>query len=826
MKPIRALFWKEYRQQILLVAAIFLLGILLQLSAFMSSWFSNTTPQFWTIGMFATALYAAGASSILFAREHDEKTFGFLRGLPVTGAAVFLGKIAWLLISVAVLAIFMGIESGFWAAISGTSDSGASVFGVMSVAVVEALCWGLFWSVRVQRQLTALLATFFSASFAAYFMAVLWNRNFGGGNQDIIVAYAGGAPFRLILCAVIGTCAVVQGRKWLYRPMTPPIPKTLTPAQTAAATKRLLAPPKYGAMRNLLWLSYRQSRSAFAALGAMFVLLIVSLINIYYLHWVNSIDAQFELFLLLMLGTAVGLIFCCSTFYRDQQYNAASMLANIGVAPSKIWWSRILVFGGAYLIYTIPLLILFGTFAAMVSKSNTVYFQWGGTDSSIYLTMIVTLLFAIFCFGQMISLFVRSIILGIIAAAGLSLAVGLLWTMIVNYMFGPFGIVWAVLPILIACLIASRIRTADWMRGRNSWAGWYKPVSALIVPTLLILFAIPFVRVFSVPIIQFGYYPDPSFLNFGNIDENQKSMNKHYSLAEREPTVEHVKDYILAEQKAIIYPQFSSRYFYFSPRFVSRFANSQYATTETIKEMIRFLEDYAKKRPPFQERLTRQYEIEYRDAFYGTMPNEKGKTVRKPLWYRYGLFWEKYRIMRRLNYEFQIESQWIEEIDRLVNDNEGNFRQIKNKELGNRQRVMNEYREYLQTHRNSVLLSYVWQFDLNVMYHNEVRFRSQMISLALQAYYMEHGELPETLDVLEGSYLEKLPTAPVTGKPFEYVPHPDTESKTATITVYEEHSPKERRGVPYLRIPPLDESQNFYRPHFVESIEHLSFVKK
>jgi hypothetical protein len=844
MRQIKALFWKEYRQQILLVAAIFLLGVLLQLSMFASNRFIGKIQSFWTIGMFVTALYAAGASSILFAREHDEKTFGFLRGLPVTGNTVFLGKIAWLLVSTTALAILMGIESGFWVAISDTSDSGASVFGVMGVAVIEALCWGLFWSVRVQSQLTSLLATFASASFASYLMAMIWNQNFSNGNQEIIAAYAGGAPFRLILAVVIGTCAVVQGRKWLYRQTTPPIPKTLTPTQTAAAAKRLLAPPKRGAMQNLLWLSYRQSRPAFVALGAMALVFIAALISIHFLHWNNNVGSHIDMLLLLTLGTVVGLIFCCSTFYRDQQYNAASMLTNIGVAPSKIWWSRIIVFGGAYLLYAIPvglfvIAFIYATnnvhervFLSLVNSSTLVYM-----DNIVpFIVMVtVTILFAVFCFGQMISLFMRSIITGTVVAAVLFLVGGLFWTPIVAYLFGGVGMMWTVLPILFACLIASRIRTADWMRGRNSWAGWRKPVYVLIVPTLVILAAFPFVRVFSVPVIQLGYYGNSiRWSGYGDhlawsktLDEHQASLMESYRLMDKEQTFESVRNYLLVEQESTIGVRRSDD-INLLDRSVARFVNASHQTPETIKEMIRFLEEYKKTRLTYQERLARQYEIEYRDALYGTMENGEGKTVRKPMLYRYGLFWEKYRIMRRLNYEFQIQSRLADEMDRLINENKGNLRQVFRNDIGHRERRYASYREFAVN--VTYLLQGGWNQDFYSRYHHEILFRQQLISLALQAYYLEHGELPETLDVLKGTYLEEIPTIPVTGEPFEYVPHPDAESKTAARAVYAKNSPNERRGVPYLLAPNLrvlllPGSNDTYRG-FGEIVKHLSFVKE
>jgi len=46
--------------------------------------------------------------------------------------------------------------------------------------------------------------------------------------------------------------------------------------------------------------------------------------------------------------------------------------------------------------------------------------------------------------------------------------------------------------------------------------------------------------------------------------------------------------------------------------------------------------------------------------------------------------------------------------------------------------------------------------------------RGTLVSLALQIYYCDHGEYPDTLDVLVPTYLDELPMDPFTGEPFHY----------------------------------------------------------
>lgn len=52
----------------------------------------------------------------------------------------------------------------------------------------------------------------------------------------------------------------------------------------------------------------------------------------------------------------------------------------------------------------------------------------------------------------------------------------------------------------------------------------------------------------------------------------------------------------------------------------------------------------------------------------------------------------------------------------------------------------------------------------------ETRRRATLICLALVAWRLEHGRLPDKLDRLVGAYFTRLPTDPFTGKSFEYFP--------------------------------------------------------
>lgn len=839
-KAVKAMFWKEYRQQILLLAAIFLLGILFQFSACLSSLFVHNTPAYWSLGMFVTALYAAGAAGVLFAREHDEKTFGFLRSLPLTADTILVGKLTWLLSSTLLLGLLMGFESLFWVAFAGTGDSGPLIFGVAGVAVVEALCWGLFWSVRSRSQLNALLATFLSASIGAYAMSLIWNYTFGGGNQLVIDMYAGGAVLRLPLALAVGAIALLNARKWLYRQMGRPLP-TLTPTQLTRRSKKLLARPRRGEMRWLLWLAFRQSRTAFLYLGLTFALMIGVLAAFY--KNVFPTDALFELTLALLLGLAVGLAFCSSVFFRDQQNNAAAMLTHRGIAAGKIWWSRMLVFGAAYALYCIPLVVIYLTVAFSRGNDLFTFFLCNEGYNSTYilrfwdihvraemwhgLYVAVTLFGAIFCFGQMISLFLRSFLAAIPVVAAMFCGV-FFWVMIVKYLLGYEGLFWAVWPVLIGCLLASRLRAANWQRGRNTWLAWRPPLLAVALPAVLILCLIPFVRVYSVPVVYLGYggevpgdvrfawrSPDVDPLHYYiTIGPTGGRGGEYVKPAQGSPrsndVVENVRNALKRNHACYGDNQSSYRYVfsqidtYFNhatvdldtridapPEFLQHLTALQENMPETSRQLITLLENEPKTRPALRERIARDYYRAYRDL------------EQLPALIRNAVPWEKRRFMRMLNYEFQLKSQLADSVEQLVYHNQGGYNMVANQGQVVRFNLGRQYYDlFFSTyfiHGGRLGAGYDNATDIYWVLDQETRRRAMILQLALHAYYLEHGKLPETLAELEDGYLTKVPTVPITGDAFEYHPAPPAD-EVVSYTNYDWGSEK-HTGMPYLRVP-------------------------
>ncbi|MCL2623468.1 MAG: hypothetical protein FWD31_07360, partial [Planctomycetaceae bacterium] len=464
-----------------------------------------------------------------------------------------------------------------------------------------------------------------------------------------------------------------------------------------------------------------------------------------------------------------------------------------------VWWSRILPYGVAYLLFCIPLVVLY---MSIVMTSNNYYdgffrfflcnepeaFHWQMSseqwENAVWwrgLYVSVTLFAAIFCIGQMISLFVRSFLTAIPVVTAMFCGL-FFWVMIVKYLLGYGGLFWAVWPMLIACLVASRLRTANWQRGRNGRRGWRTPLLTLSMPTLLILCVIPVVRVYSVPVIYLGYDVVSDMMMRKDYDMNYYVTVDdagHFRLDHAPPGG---AEYIVNRDKENPYDDFPD---YIGNAFLRNhafggLARSNYhvryqdslsaiywyieccitdnPNSETLRQLIAVLEQVPKTRPPLREGVARNYITGYRALRY------------EPSWLSRIMPWEKYRAMRRLDYEYQVLSQIVDEVEQFVYHNQGNIDMIRRNGRVVANTRSKQYNEVLPDRSGLIEESYWDRSGIYTVVEYETRHRATIIQLALQVYYLEHGALPETLAELEGVYLKKLPTVPITGEAFEYHP--------------------------------------------------------
>ena len=194
------------------------------------------------------------------------------------------------------------------------------------------------------------------------------------------------------------------------------------------------------------------------------------------------------------------------TFVCDQQRYSYRFLADRGVRPGQIWLSRQLLL---WLLAALP-------FAAFSAVAVT-YVLLGAThfkplDAAFLGSIVKNLVVSIasiallgLAAGQFCSMLFRNAFLaaffGLLLSGVLALWYGLMWLWGVNWF-------WSVLPIPLALLLATRLRTPHWLAERNTLRAWLPVALALAIPAVAIFTAVPSYRAYEIPAVGPGFSPD------------------------------------------------------------------------------------------------------------------------------------------------------------------------------------------------------------------------------------------------------------------------------------------------------------------------------
>ncbi len=195
-----------------------------------------------------------------------------------------------------------------------------------------------------------------------------------------------------------------------------------------------------------------------------------------------------------------------TVFLPDQQRSGYRFLADRGVRPSYIWLSRQLPmwFGAALLG------LLFSTVVAafaprLVPDWNLIYVSEGRSAAPKLIVCIFSLALLGVAAGQFCSMIFRS---GLVAAFFAMLLSGILafwyalmWLWGVNWF-------WSVLPIPLALLLATWLRTPHWLVERNLLRAWAPVVLALVVPAVALVTSVPLYRAYEIPAVDPGFTPE------------------------------------------------------------------------------------------------------------------------------------------------------------------------------------------------------------------------------------------------------------------------------------------------------------------------------
>ncbi|MDR2704504.1 MAG: hypothetical protein LBC02_01880 [Planctomycetaceae bacterium] len=776
--PFITLFKKEFHQQYSLALAMLLFCFLLQLitsiMAMYPEFFGHTTdPSFLGIGLFfallTTALYAGAAAAISFSVEHEEKTFGFLRSLPVSPLTILLGKTAWVVTGTifvligSLVPIFLGNATNILTEEIGYLGNTNIWLGI-GVCIIEAFVWGFFWSPLCRHQIYAVLITYFCTSLTS-FLAIQFSE------QDISLLrnYSDASFLRLGIAAVVGIVAVFPMLRWFKN-------ATRRDSMTGYFQYKNIFSPSLDLSVSPFFTLLCQS--IWQSLILLICGLVVASISCIFLIFIYSFFSRSDFILfsniLQFCIIAFVTIFSGCVFGVDQRNQSFRFLSRCGISPGKIWWSRVLPFLCIYMLIII--------FKLIYSISITNVWDINNDEPNRILVFAIFFFLIPFSAGTFVSIYCRSMLVSVALTGVISILL-FSWMNIgmVLYRFNPL---WTTLPLMVMLLVASRLRTADWLRERQTWKDLLKPLIPFFITVIIILLAVPLVRIYSIPYVSLEEVE--AVLDKANIaerlsPEERKKLFQETSARLTQKLTEEDIDRIKAWRRIVFLFRDISRFDY--DRNVNSYNKEQLKTylrnkNTNLKEAIQTM-------PLFETWLLYNYEIKTRIVNGGLknilLPDLDG-TMEKLVLTRCDYFpWEKTRILRRFNWQlrYYLYSCDPERVYQFYYQHEA-YRKVN----------MPTYYaiclpDYLEIQKilNRTDLSHgifdslpdEWKTQSDYFFAANL-FRLQLVHTALHRWSLEHDHilrksiLPQSLDELVGIYLDEIPRDPRTGEEMEYYP--------------------------------------------------------
>ncbi|MCL2709414.1 MAG: ABC transporter permease [Planctomycetaceae bacterium] len=568
MSPITALFLKEFRQHWLLAGAAVAICLLIQSAYCWLTWQSRH--QIYEFGaIFFTAIavavvYAGVAAAIAYSTEHANKTFIFLRKLPISHTMLAAGKIGWALCGTGFVLLANLLLCAFWylflwdvidvrtSDFYNHSEYAWKACAWFFLIITKVFFWGLLWSTLCRVQMNAVAATGASAigvPLTFTYLCYVLEREF---SIIILTDEPSARAYTLIEIALVASLALWRVFRWFdFEAKESRAAKMLTHKVVLFRYPKQVQSPFAALVHHHLRhasVSYHFGILSFAifSLGILFLMGYLSdnqIRNQYMDTWwwmSGAISSIFGIFVI--WGTIFG---------HDLKNDSYLFLSRMGVPEGAFWWSRILP---ALILYVVVLVSV--TIACLVDMGvhRNNLDNMGGQFWTLFWTELVppalVVWLALPAMGAFMSISFRSQIVSFVATGG-CLYVLMLWSMFFYITFG-FSPLWTTLPICLALFVASRLRARYWFKETFTWRSRFIPLAPVFATVLAILIAVPFVRVYEVPNVSWSqietYFEQADFaqIDGGNMiraPEKRQALLRHIAAhgtvpAEYEHTLE------------------------------------------------------------------------------------------------------------------------------------------------------------------------------------------------------------------------------------------------------------------------------------------------
>ena len=492
MTPFTAIYRKEFQENRWLLLTVFSVCVVMILYGCVENSYNSVLR--WLENAKLLGLCIVGAAAALsYATETEQKTTAFLRRIPVPGLTLLRAKLAWIV--TVTLAVFVPLFVGHFIALQYRLPFGVSS-AIWLSAAFSMIAWGLLLSTVCRSTLMAVLTTWLSQLMILLGLALLFPGTYTlpfFGNYYHLYGFEGffsqyrisGLLLPNLISAVVFAVALYRAANFLDISERKQERSGGAPVKDGAAKPEFLARlfgfETWGPFRALLWQSIRQSLTVLA-FGVV--------VAIIFTGWNWFKGMEFVLMLsggpmidtylynisgfLYIAGCLIALGFSSAVFAQDQDNGQFRVLAQHGVSPNLVWWSRFLPF---LFVYSLPV--------PMIVRLCHLYTHYGYSQTVFSSAMIPVLLlyYTPLCFGTFYSIFFRDYIVNVflvlISAAFMVPLIGGMAK------FGGFDSTLATTTILLGILAASWQMTADWLREKPLLLRLPRPLFTLFVAYVL-----------------------------------------------------------------------------------------------------------------------------------------------------------------------------------------------------------------------------------------------------------------------------------------------------------------------------------------------------
>ena len=470
------LVWKEIRQGFPLLAVLLGVELLLHTLVVLGAGNAESREAHLLIMVLMPSLFAVGAGAILISQDKEQRTIGWLNSLPIAAGTILRAKFSVGIVGLAIVwlaSIVMTLlfDSSSFSNMRKSNEGLPNVIWPLNSIFLLLLGFATAW--RWNSVLVALVMILPLAMFPTVVCLIEWEiradlfslRDFLPDglvaiNYLLAISLSGWFAWRF---GDAYLTAKGSDRRWSQRWQSVDF-RTLRQSSLPKTTQ--------GLTPTLVWQFAWQNRMIPIAILALIAIPVLAVL----LHFSGTKPDDW-LFLPSVACWLIASWLGASVFQSDTLQSRIRFMAERGVAPNAIWWTRQIIPASLFALAAI-ILVLFVWLVPTARISNGP----SPSNSIPLIALAVTLVIAFYAAGQWYGQLFRSPIVSLVTVPA---AMGL----VVGYSFFAVtalgSTVWLLLISLSIAFVATRVMMHPWMDGRTDMRYWLGHAGFLSVAVVL-----------------------------------------------------------------------------------------------------------------------------------------------------------------------------------------------------------------------------------------------------------------------------------------------------------------------------------------------------